>query len=217
MSSCLRRGGAAAQRAAALGPALEPQQLHDVRVRAILRDHLGLGAQHTLVEGPLRCRYGVARSGQRLLCGGHRVVAHNRSRGPVDELASKGADPAYSVEELVGKLQAPRAVWIMLPAGDVTEQMIRTLIPLLEAGDTIIDGGNTNFNDDMRRAAMLKEHGLGYIDQGTSGGVWGLENGFCIMVGGEEALVKRLDMVPLLSVVYSPAGARGDKSSLTIW
>jgi 6-phosphogluconate dehydrogenase len=130
---------------------------------------------------------------ERWVRNGHRVVAHNRSRGPVDELASKGAEAAYSIEELVGKLQAPRAVWIMLPAGDVTEQMIQTLIPLLDKGDTIIDGGNTNFNDDIRRAAMLQEHGLNYIDQGTSGGVWGLENGFCIMVGGEQELVKRLE------------------------
>jgi 6-phosphogluconate dehydrogenase len=130
---------------------------------------------------------------ERWVRNGHRVVAHNRSRGPVEELASKGAEPAYSIEELVSKLQAPRAVWIMLPAGDVTEQMIQTLIPLLEKGDTIIDGGNTNFNDDIRRANMLKEHGLNYIDQGTSGGVWGLENGFCIMVGGEPELVKRLE------------------------
>jgi 6-phosphogluconate dehydrogenase len=84
-------------------------------------------------------------------------------------------------------------VWNMLPAGDVTEQMIQTLIPLLSPGDTIIDGGNTNFNDDIRRANMLKQHGLNYIDQGTSGGVWGLENGFCIMVGGEQELVKRLE------------------------
>jgi len=130
---------------------------------------------------------------ERWVRNGHRVVAHNRSRGPVEELAGKGAEPAYSIEELVGKLQAPRAVWIMLPAGDVTEQMIQTLIPLLEKGDTIIDGGNTNFNDDIRRANMLKQHGLNYIDQGTSGGVWGLENGFCIMVGGEQELVKRLE------------------------
>jgi 6-phosphogluconate dehydrogenase len=130
---------------------------------------------------------------ERWVRNGHRVVAHNRSRGPIDELAGKGAEPAYSIEELVGKLQAPRAVWVMLPAGDVTEQMIQTLIPLLSPGDTIIDGGNTNFNDDIRRANMLKEHGLNYIDQGTSGGVWGLENGFCIMVGGEPELVKRLE------------------------
>ena len=130
---------------------------------------------------------------ERWLRAGHRVVAHNRSRGPVDELAAKGADAAYTLEELVSKLKPPRAVWIMLPAGEVTEQMIRTLIPLLSPGDTIIDGGNTNFNDDMRRAGMLKEHGLNYIDQGTSGGVWGLENGFCLMVGGEAELVKRLE------------------------
>jgi 6-phosphogluconate dehydrogenase len=130
---------------------------------------------------------------ERWVRNGHRVVAHNRSRGPIDELAGKGAEPAYSIEELVGKLRAPRAVWVMLPAGDVTEQMINTLIPLLSPGDTIIDGGNTNFNDDIRRANMLQAHGLNYIDQGTSGGVWGLENGFCIMVGGEEQLVKRLE------------------------
>jgi 6-phosphogluconate dehydrogenase len=130
---------------------------------------------------------------ERWVRNGHRVVAHNRSRGPIDELAGKGAEPAYSIEELIEKLQAPRAVWVMLPAGDVTEQMIHTLIPLLSPGDTIIDGGNTNFNDDIRRANMLQAHGLNYIDQGTSGGVWGLENGFCIMVGGEEQLVKRLE------------------------
>ena len=130
---------------------------------------------------------------ERWLRDGHRVVAHNRSRGPIDELAAKGAEPAYSIEELVRKLQTPRAIWIMLPAGDVTEQMIRTLIPLLEKGDAIIDGGNTNFHDDIRRAEMLKVHGLNYIDQGTSGGIWGLENGFCLMVGGENELVKQLE------------------------
>ena len=141
---------------------------------------------------------------ERWVRNGHRVVAHNRSRGPVEELASKGAEPAYSIEELVSKLQAPRAVWIMLPAGDVTEQMIQTLIPLLSPGDTIIDGGNTNFNDDIRRANMLKQHGLNYIDQGTSGGVWGLENGFCIMVGGEPELVKRLE--PAFLTLAPPDG-----------
>lgn len=130
---------------------------------------------------------------ERWLRGGHRVVAHNRGRGPVEELAAKGADPAYSIEELVSKLQTPRAIWIMLPAGEVTERMIGTLIGLLAPGDTIIDAGNTNFNDDVRRAEMLKGHGLNYIDQGTSGGVWGLENGYCLMVGGADELVKRLE------------------------
>ncbi|HMQ33498.1 MAG TPA: decarboxylating 6-phosphogluconate dehydrogenase [Chloroflexaceae bacterium] len=130
---------------------------------------------------------------ERWLRGGHRVVGYNRSRGPVDELAAKGMAPAASVEELVSAMAAPRAIWIMLPAGQVTEQTITDLIPLLDPGDTIIDGGNTNFNDDQRRAATLKEHGLNYIDQGTSGGIWGLENGYCLMVGGEDELVKRLE------------------------
>ncbi len=141
---------------------------------------------------------------ERWLRNGHRVVANNRSRGPVDEMAAKGADPAYSIKELVEKLEAPRAIWVMLPAGDVTEQMIEKLIPLLSEGDTIIDGGNTNFNDDMRRAAMLKEHGLNYIDQGTSGGVWGLENGFRIAVGGDDELVKRLE--PAFTTLAPPDG-----------
>lgn len=130
---------------------------------------------------------------ERWLRGGHRVVGYNRSRGPVDELAAKGMAPAASVEELVGALATPRAIWVMLPAGQVTEQTIAALIPMLAPGDTIIDGGNTNFHDDQRRAAMLKGHGLNYIDQGTSGGVWGLENGYCLMVGGEQELVRRLE------------------------
>jgi len=130
---------------------------------------------------------------ERWLRGGHRVVVNNRGRGPIDELAAKGAAPAYSVEELVAALATPRAIWVMLPAGDVTEQMIQKLVPLLAAGDTIIDGGNTNFNDDMRRAEALKSHSLHYSDQGTSGGIWGLENGFCLMVGGAPEVVARLE------------------------
>ena len=133
---------------------------------------------------------GMAR---RWLRGGHRVVVNNRSHGPIKELEADGAEGAYSLEELVQKLPAPRAIWIMLPAGGITEQTIDALIPLLAPGDTIIDGGNTNFNDDVRRAAKLKEHGLNYIDQGTSGGVWGLQVGFCLMVGGEPEAVKRLE------------------------
>ncbi|MEI7646510.1 MAG: decarboxylating 6-phosphogluconate dehydrogenase [Chloroflexales bacterium] len=140
---------------------------------------------------------------ERWLRAGHRVVVNNRSRGPVDELAAKGADPAYCVADLVSKLAAPRAIWIMLPSGDVTEQMIETLIPLLAPGDTLIDAGNTNFHDDQRRAAMLKAHALNYLDQGTSGGVWGLENGYCLMVGGERELVARLEPAFL---TLAPAG-----------
>ncbi|MFN8475386.1 MAG: decarboxylating 6-phosphogluconate dehydrogenase [Anaerolineae bacterium] len=141
---------------------------------------------------------------ERWLRAGHRVVVNNRSHGPIEQLAAKGAVPAYSLEELVDKLAAPRAIWIMLPAGDVTERTIDKLIPLLEPGDTIIDAGNTNFNDDIRRAAMLKEYGLNYIDQGTSGGVWGLENGFCLMVGGETDVVKRLE--PAFVTLAPPDG-----------
>jgi 6-phosphogluconate dehydrogenase len=133
---------------------------------------------------------GMAR---RLLRGGHRVVVNNRSPDPIKALEAEGAVGAYSVEDLVGALAAPRAIWVMLPAGDVTEQMIETLVPLLTPGDTIIDGGNTNFNDDMRRAEMLKSHNISYVDQGTSGGIWGLEKGFCLMVGGEAEVVRRLE------------------------
>jgi 6-phosphogluconate dehydrogenase len=133
---------------------------------------------------------GMAR---RWLRGGHRVVVNNRSPDPIKELETDGAVGAYSVEALVGALAAPRAIWIMLPAGDVTEKMIATLMPLLTPGDTIIDGGNTNFHDDMRRAGELKAHGINYLDQGTSGGIWGLEKGFCLMVGGEPEVVRRLE------------------------
>jgi len=133
---------------------------------------------------------GMAR---RLLRGGHRVVVNNRSPDPIKELETEGAAGAYSVEALVGALAPPRAIYVMLPAGDVTERMIATLVPLLAPGDTIIDGGNTNFHDDLRRAGELKAHGINYIDQGTSGGIWGLEKGFCLMVGGEPEAVRRLE------------------------
>ena len=130
-----------------------------------------------------------------MLRSGHRVVVTNRSPGPIKELEAAGAVGAYSVEELVGALAAPRAIWIMLPAGDVTEQSIAALTPLLAPGDTIVDGGNTNFNDDLRRAAELKTHGINYVDQGTSGGIWGLEKGFCLMVGGDPEVVRRLEPI----------------------
>ncbi len=132
---------------------------------------------------------------RRLLRDGHTVVVTNRSHGPIRELEQDGAIAAYSVEELVDKLSTPRAIWIMLPAGDVTEQTIDQLMPLLSPGDTIVDGGNTNYHDDIRRAAKVQAHGIHYIDQGTSGGVWGLELGFSLMVGGERDVVARLEPV----------------------
>jgi 6-phosphogluconate dehydrogenase len=158
--------------------------------RWLMESSEGSRAMEIGLIGLGRMGAGMAR---RWLRGGHRVVVNNRSRGPIDELAADGAAPAYSVEELVSTLATPRAIWIMLPAGEVTEAMIQELIPLLARGDTIVDGGNTNFKDDQRRATMLAEHGLNYVDQGTSGGIWGLQVGFCLMVGGERPVVERLE------------------------
>ena len=124
---------------------------------------------------------------------GHRVVVTNRSHGPIKELESDGATGAYSFAELVAALPAPRAIWIMLPAGGVTDQTIDAFVPLLSPGDTIIDGGNTFYKDDLRRAEALKPHGIHYVDQGTSGGIWGLENGFAIMVGGADEAVRPIE------------------------
>ena len=142
------------------------------------------------ITGLGRMGAGMAR---RWLRYGHRVVGHNRTAAVAEEIASDGLEVAYSLDELVAKLQSPRAVWVMLPNGKITEDAIDHLAGIMESGDTIIDSGNTNFNDDVRRAAALKEKGIIYIDQGTSGGIWGLEKGFCLMVGGEESAVKRIE------------------------
>jgi 6-phosphogluconate dehydrogenase len=132
---------------------------------------------------------------RRLLRDSHHIVAYNRTAEKTKEIASEGADGAFSIEELVSKLEKPRAVWIMVPAGDATEAQIDELLEHLEPGDTIIDGGNTNFHDDVRRHPLLKARGIDYIDAGVSGGIWGLANGFCLMVGGEPEPVKRLEPV----------------------
>ncbi len=142
------------------------------------------------ITGLGRMGAGMAR---RWLRNGFQVVGHNRTAAVAEEMAADGLIVAHSLDELVEKLTPPRAIWVMLPAGNVTEQAIDYLIPLLSPGDTIIDSGNTNWHDDIRRAEKLKQHGLNYIDQGTSGGIWGLEKGFCLMVGGEEEVVKRLE------------------------
>lgn len=130
---------------------------------------------------------------KRWLRGGHHVVGYNRSRGPVEDLEVAGGIGASSLEDLVSKLRPPRAVWVMVPAGTVTESVIKSLAPLLSAGDTIVDGGNTNYHDDIRRAAELKPMGINYVDQGTSGGVWGLKVGFSLMVGGDREVVEGLE------------------------
>jgi 6-phosphogluconate dehydrogenase len=130
---------------------------------------------------------------RRLLRDGHQVVAWNRSPDKTREIALEGAEAAFSIEELVEKLQKPRAVWIMVPAGDATEAQIAELLHHLEPGDTIVEGGNSNFHDDVRRHADLKTRSIGYVDAGVSGGIWGLANGYCLMVGGEREVVQPLE------------------------
>ncbi|HEX5825554.1 MAG TPA: decarboxylating 6-phosphogluconate dehydrogenase, partial [Candidatus Limnocylindrales bacterium] len=123
------------------------------------------------------------------------VVAYNRTPEKTKEIAGEGAVASFSIEELVSKLDAPRAVWIMVPAGDATEGQIAELLEHLEPGDTIIDGGNTNFHDDQRRHTELAAKGINYIDAGTSGGIWGLQVGYCLMVGGDAAAVTSLEPI----------------------
>jgi 6-phosphogluconate dehydrogenase len=132
---------------------------------------------------------------RRLVRDGHEVVAYNRTPEKTQEIAGEGAEASFSIAELVTKLEKPRTAWIMVPAGDATEAQIQELMQHLEPGDTIVDGGNTNFHDDIRRHAMLAEKGLNYIDAGVSGGVWGLKIGFCLMVGGEDAAVAPLEPI----------------------
>ena len=132
---------------------------------------------------------------RRLVRDGHEVVAFNRTPEKTREIMTEGAEGAFSLAELVGKLPVPRAVWVMVPAGDATEAMIAELMDLLAPGDTIVDGGNTNFHDDVRRHALVAGKGLNYVDAGTSGGVWGLQVGYCMMVGGDRDAVAPLEPV----------------------
>ncbi len=134
-----------------------------------------------------------ANIGRRLMQNSHQVVGYDAFPAAVKGL--EGATGATSLEDLVARLEAPRTVWVMLPAGKVTEETIETLGGLLQKGDCVIDGGNTYFKDDIRRAHALAEKGIGYLDVGTSGGVWGLERGYCMMIGGDAAQVKRLDPI----------------------
>ena len=125
----------------------------------------------------------------------HRVVVYDRSSDLIKQAEGQGCIGSSSLTDLIGKLSAPRAVWIMVPSGAPTEETIQAVAALLQPGDTIVDGGNTRFHDDVRRAAELKKKGIHYVDAGTSGGVWGLKVGYCLMVGGEDAAVKRLEPV----------------------
>ncbi len=125
----------------------------------------------------------------------HRVVVYDRTAELIKQAEGQGCVGASSLAELVSKLATPRALWIMVPSGAPTEETVRTVAALLQAGDVIIDGGNTRFHDDVRRAAELKKKSIHYIDAGTSGGVWGLKLGYCLMIGGEKDVVMRLEPI----------------------
>ncbi len=140
----------------------------------------------------------------RLMKHGHNCVVYDKNADAVKALAARGAARAGNLADMVKQLQAPRIVWVMLPAGKITEETVTELGNLLQAGDMIIDGGNTLYKDDVRRAQTLRERGIVYIDVGTSGGVWGLERGYCLMIGGETDAVKHIN--PILSALAPGAG-----------
>ncbi|HET7034865.1 MAG TPA: decarboxylating 6-phosphogluconate dehydrogenase [Thermomicrobiaceae bacterium] len=141
---------------------------------------------------------------RRLLQGGHQVVAYNRSREPIDELAQEGAIPAYTLEEVIQKLKPPRVAWMMIPAGEPTTHMIEALAPLLSPGDILIDGGNAFWKDSVTRANLVKQRGVNYLDIGVSGGIWGLEVGYCMMAGGDEEPFRTVE--PALKTLAPPDG-----------
>jgi len=147
-----------------------------------------------------------ANMAERLLKGGHRVVGYARSPESVERVVQKGADGVHSLEELVTKLSPPRAIWLMIPAGKPVDLTIEALIPLLDKEDVIIDGGNSFYKDTMRRAVRLKEKSVHYVDAGTSGGIWGLSEGYSLMVGGEKEIVENLR--PIFETL-APAPDRG--------
>ncbi|HSN06171.1 MAG TPA: decarboxylating 6-phosphogluconate dehydrogenase, partial [Candidatus Angelobacter sp.] len=141
---------------------------------------------------------------RRLMRDGHSCVAYDVSPDAVARLAAEGATGAGSLQELVDALSAPRAIWLMVPAGIVQDTLDR-LVPLLDEGDIVIDGGNSYYRDDIHRAQALREKGIHHVDVGTSGGVWGLERGFCLMIGGEDEVVSHLD--PIFRTIAPGAGS----------
>jgi 6-phosphogluconate dehydrogenase len=147
-----------------------------------------------------------ANMARRLLGSGIEVVGYNRSADITEELAGEGLLPADSMLHAVQQLQAPRIVWLMIPSGAPTDNALQELAPMLEAGDIVIDGGNSNYHDSQRHGAMLARHDIGFVDAGTSGGVWGLKNGYCLMVGGEDEVVTQIE--PILKAL-APAEDRG--------
>jgi 6-phosphogluconate dehydrogenase len=129
---------------------------------------------------------------RRLTRDGHHCVGYDRNADVVKSLEGEGITGANSLEDFASKLEKPRTAWVMVPAGEITTQTIRAVAEVFEPGDTIIDGGNTHYHDDLRHAAELRDKGIHHIDVGTSGGVYGLERGFCLMIGGEDGVVERL-------------------------
>jgi len=142
----------------------------------------------------------------RLVRGGHRVVGHARTAETVESAVKLGAEGAYSLEEAVNKLNAPRIVWLMVPAGDITYDTIEKLSGLLSAGDIVIDGGNSNYKDSVRHAEMLEPNGIDFVDCGTSGGIWGLTEGYSLMIGGKAEVVEK--MRPIFETL-APAPDKG--------
>jgi 6-phosphogluconate dehydrogenase len=154
---------------------------------------------------------------RRLMKGGHRCVGYDVSPDAVKALEADGAEGATSLEDFVAKLEKPRAVWVMVPAGAITDETIDELADVLEEGDIVIDGGNTHYIDDIRHAAALREKGIHHVDCGTSGGVWGFERGFCLMIGGEKEVVDHLSPIfatiaPGIDSAPRTPGRTGDPS-----
>jgi 6-phosphogluconate dehydrogenase len=141
---------------------------------------------------------------RRLLRDGHRCVVYDVSADAVSALVKEGATGATTLDDFVAKLEKPRAIWLMLPAA-IVQQTLDQLVPMLEADDAVIDGGNSYYRDDITRAGQLAQRGIHYLDCGTSGGVWGLERGYCLMIGGEDAVVRRLD--PIFRTIAPGAGS----------
>jgi len=155
---------------------------------------------------------------RRLMRDGHRCVVYDVNPGVVESLAGEGAEGASSLEDLASKMTAPRAVWVMVPAGDITEKTVAGVAEVLESGDAIIDGGNSYYRDDIRRAAELSERGIEYLDCGTSGGVFGLERGYCLMIGGPNDAFARIEpifatLAPGVESAGRTPGREGDPSA----
>jgi 6-phosphogluconate dehydrogenase len=141
---------------------------------------------------------------ERLRRDNHKIVAFDLDPAKLEEVSTFGADGVNSLKEMVARLKAPRGVWVMVPAGDPTETTINQLVDLLQPNDTIIDGGNTNFHDDVRRAAELAKKKMHHVDAGTSGGIWGLKMGYCLMIGGDQEIFRRYE--PIFKTLAPPNG-----------